>query len=795
MITSLQFTAFYDTIDKAIEDSWKQTKADLYLEALARNLQQLSEELITYGDENLNLDEDLTAGQILDNKEVLIFYYHWLDAAKSFLLLWRNTLFENQKATILEAEGKLSTEGLLQLQLDSKEHIQIARQELNACFAKAEQQSKDKNQPFLKQLESWYKQEVPWPVYRKQITTISRQAAELMEQYELLKHSLKYVNEIKKIISTDLENCTEEVSNAMDMAVEGLTFIRQNVEEQTAKIPAFLEHQEAQILEKNHGEHLMRHLEQKLDRFAGESTISTVIRDSIILQKKIDFKRDISRWLDSEILPVLLEVWELNKQVKNSLKMALINIRNRALLITNEQHEEQNTELNSEGLCQPINNFLQQSTHIENELRGHAQVITGRLEEHFKLSGIFKEEAAFLSVPLQSTINQLRTNKNKAWDKTKAWWHKQGKKIDRLLSWVQEEDALSTSEKIVRYIENRMPKSSNQAYNSIFLTKGYIGESFWVGREQELRRMDVIIKQWKAGYRGTVLLTGNRFAGKSLFGDLISNRYFAQNTIRLAPNSTFFVEGRSFSTTYDLGDALAFISKNSIHSKNLVWLDDLELWQDTENTISQNVAALQTHIDKNFGRIFYLVSLSNQLSNQLNKSNELSRSFQAELPLNTMSLDEINEAIQIRHGATHKELVDKEGALIQGNKFKRLTARVYRTAHANIGEALNLWACGIEPLSGDKVINEAIPDYSLPGFLEADTALVLKILLLEKTSTEYRLRKRFGPAFNPKYSEALMRLLSLGLVKRQLDGWLEMNELAANDMIRLLREQGYLINA
>lgn len=791
--TSLQFTAFYDSIDKAIEESWGHTKTDLYLKDLARFLQELSHELITYGDENLNLDEDLTSDQILANKEVLIFYYHWVDAAKSFLILWRNMLFENQKAYLLETEGLLSAEGRLKLQNDSRESIVAARQELKACFAKAEQNSKNQNKPFLRQLKKWYKQDVPWPAHRKQLTVISRQAQELTDQYQLLNHTLSYVSDIKKIISEDIESCTSEVSSTMDMAIEGLSFIRGNVKDQTGKIPAFLEGLEGKISEKNHSKHFMYHLEQKLDRLSGENQVSTVIRAGVILQKNLHFKRDISRWLDSEILPVLLEVWELNKQVKNSLKMATINIRNRAILITNEQHEDQNTDLNTEGLCQPINNFLQQSTHAENELKGHVQTIEDRLEKHFKLSAIFREEASFLSVPLQSTINQLRTNHNKLWENTKVWWTEQNKKIDKLLSWVQEEDALSSSEKIVRYLENRIPKASNHTYNSIFLTKGYIGESFWVGREQELRRAHSIIQQWKLGYRGTILLTANRFAGKSLFGDLISNRYFARNTIRLAPNSSISVDGRSFSTTYNLGEALAFISKNSIHSKKLVWLDDLELWHSTENTISQNVSQLQTHIDKHFGHLFYLISVSNHLKKQLDTSHELSRSFQAELKLNTMSLDEINEAIQIRHGATHKELVDKTGGAIKGRRFKRLTARVYRNAHANIGEALNLWACNIAPLKGDKVINKTIPDYSFPDFLEADTALILKILLLEKTSTEYRLRKRFGPAFNPKYSEALLRLLSLGLVKRQLNGWLEINELAVNDIIRLLENHGYLI--
>ena len=75
---------------------------------------------------------------------------------------------------------------------------------------------------------------------------------------------------------------------------------------------------------------------------------------------------------------------------------------------------------------------------------------------------------------------------------------------------------------------------------------------------------------------------------------------------------------------------------------------------------------------------------------------------------------------------------------------------------------------------------------------EADQALVLRTIMLEKRTNEYRLRKRFGPAFNPRYAEALLRLLGVGLIQRHLDGWLEIDEVAVNSITRQLRAKQYI---
>ena len=201
---------------------------------------------------------------------------------------------------------------------------------------------------------------------------------------------------------------------------------------------------------------------------------------------------------------------------------------------------------------------------------------------------------------------------------------------------------------------------------------------------------------------------------------------------------------------------------------------------------------LGQHMDRNATRIFYMVSAGNALCQQLEQNQVFSRHFQATIALDNMSQEEIYQAILIRHGATHKELVNAEGLPVEATTFQQQTNRMHRIANGNIGEALNLWAISMDAVGNDKVIQNRTNFHSLPNFIEADQALILRTIMLEKRTNEYRLRKRFGPAFNPRYAEALLRLLGVGLIQRHLDGWLEIDEVAVNSITRQLRAKQYI---
>lgn len=780
---------FYQLLNEATPSPWAADSADEQFSRLVRQGQALCGFLLRQGDDKAEIFD---SEGVTPTQEDYLFYYEWLDVAKQFLILWRNTTFGHLQAQLLLADGDLQDEGFAAWQEAAAPQMEGAAQALLQYLPKREKELAADDRARRRQLEAWGHQALPWPVYREQISTISSQLEDLYTNQRMLHSDSKQLHDLRKMIFRNIHNGLEELKALKELANGAIIYIGENSQDHQGRIPVYLENQEHQLPRTNYGKVFNKQLEKGLEGLSGETQVPVAVDGAMIQVKEIDFRRYISRWLDSEVLPLLYEIWEVSTNIRNNLKMALINIRNRAILLNNDSAELADRSNLAEELVQPLNSFIQQTTDRMEELEDLHQLIHQRMDENFKLTSVFRQREFFLSVPLQSTINQFRNNQNQLLLQLQRWWKRQRKRVERWLTDVQTEDAMSLSEKIVRFVESRQVATDNQAYTSIFLTSGYIGESFWVGRKTELKRVAAVVNSWKKGYRGTVLLTGDRFCGKSLFGDLVSNRHFPNQTIRISPNSTIQFQGRTFTTTYDLEEALNFVSKYRSEQPPLIWLDELELWQNPEFSMRHNVERLGQHMDRNATRIFYLVSAGNVLRQQLEQNQNFSRHFQATIHLDSMNQEEVYQAILIRHGATHKELVGEDGLAVEATEFQQQANRLYRAANGNIGEALNLWAVSMKALNEDKVIQTKKSLFSLPNFIEADQAILLRTIMLEKRTNEYRLRKRFGPAFHPRYGEALLRLLSVGLVHRHLDGWLEIDEVAVNSIIRQLRSKQYI---
>jgi len=776
-----------------IEDVWQTPRIELFIKALAKESEEVFHLIAGRGDESFAYLENPASKE---NRHLLPHYvanYAWAAMAKSFMVLWRDTLFEFKKGYILVNNGEFEAKALDELRTSAQQTIRRAADDL-LPFIEAETARLKKGKGTMeKQINTWSLQHNPWPTYKAQLQEIPKQCQELLAQFEELNQTSDHFKEIIILIDQTFLTCQQELGQARQLAESNILFIEENFDQNLRRIAPHLKDQEEEIEPQNYAGDFGVELEEKLSLLSEKMMVPFQPIGGILQYKEINFQRSTRAWLESEILPLLYEIWELSANIKNNLKMSFVNIRNRILLLANEQGESPQKAIDKEGVGLPLEAFLQETSSWEEDLRQLENLIRERLDKDFKLTAIYNQQQGFLPIPLQSTLKQFRLNQNEVWQKARSWVTQKLSIIQRFKTALEQEESLSTSEKIVRLIESRKGDEANQQYNSIFLTKGYIGESFWVGRAQELQHMEKLIGQWKAGFRGSVLLSGRRFSGKSLFGELIANRFFPQNTIRLSPNSVIHVNGRRFATSFDLGEALDFIQKYTLNTPMLVWIDDLEVWGDANFWLNQNLRKLYQHIDSYSRRLFFLVGTSQWKKAQLDLVHNVSRVFQANIQLDRMSQDEIREAILIRHGATHKVLVQEDGQEVNAQQFKKMVNRTIKLARNNVGEALNLWALSTQKVDEDRVIRQAINNYILPDFITPENALLLRTLTIEKRMNEYRLRKQFGPAFKEKYSGILQRLISVGLLIRHIDGWLEINELVANDIGSLLEQKKYLL--
>lgn len=771
-----RLTAFHGLLDSTIASTWADND---YLMALSKGAETLAENIKSVGDSAYeNLEEGFPEREPLAD---YFLHFEWAEQAKNFLILWRDILFEQQKAELIQLDKKLGAEGLASLKSSSFEAVQNAAEFLKNFPGKKLSTIKAKQKGEKKQLDTWKLQINPWPKYRSQIENLKEQCQELIDHHQKLEQDSISLQSIRSLIDETVIFCQSEIKEFKDTAEQTESFVNANGEE-PGKVANHLEELEANLKMTSYASTFNHALDEKISDLEEKTQVPVSVRGGLIQQREIFFQRRTRQWLESEVLPLLYEVWELTERTGNSLKMSLVNIRNRAILLSKNEGEPLPSQVD---FTQPIDAFVKNAIESEKEVAELKALIDRRLSADFEFSALYRADE-FLPVPLQSTIEQMRLDQSPLLAKGREWIDKINNRLRQARTDVVQESVLSLSEKIVRFVQEQTPDVENSQYSNIFLTKGYIGESFVVGRKNELAHVRKIVDNWRQGFRGAVILSGRRFSGKSLFGELVANRHFIGHTIRISPNSSLQVGSRRITTTTDLGEALNFIEKHTLNERQLIWLDDLELWGDANISLSQNVRRLIRSIDSLSDRLFFLVSMSSWSQRHLSRFHDLNHVFQAEVNLDRMSSAEIRQAILIRHGATHRNLVDSESKEVTPQQFQKMTERIFKSSRGNIGDALNQWCANTHRVDEERVSHTPGTGNTLPNFLRPDNRLLLRSLLLEKRTNEYRLRRLFGPAFKERYGGILQRLIHTGLLTRQMDGWLEINEVAVNEVGRMV---------
>ena len=787
---------FIASLDNSLGSIASTNSHELYLSELKNQVDITKEKIMLLGDlsfEKIKPNSNDTS----DPSTKTPFYFinfQWIEQAKAFLILWRDTFFQGQKALVLHRENKAQTNELEKLRRVSIETLRAASVELKNTLQEGVQPvtSNFHTKAANKQIENWELEENPYPVYRKQLNELTEQVQQLDKEKEVLEKTANELLETKNEISTIIDSFLEETTAVHGHAQRAVNFIETH-DGKINRIASYLEEFEDKLKDADKFDVFSKKIDTAIENLAAKTQVGIDTHQGLIQYKEINFKRSVRQWLDAEILPPLFEIWQLKENIRTGLKMSFVNISNRAILLSKEQVEGQELIWDATEMSQPLHTFSKKMDTWKKELEELKQDINKKLNNHLSVFSAYKTSEDFLYVPLPNTIRQINLNQSEWFRTAQTWVLSRFNQVQNLITTVRQEESLSDSEKIVRLIQSRTIDKNNHQYSNIFLTKGYIGESFCVGRKEEFQHIKELVDQWYAGYRGAVILSGQRFSGKTLFGDMVIRRFFPKNNIQLIPNETIKLNGRHHDCTYDLGASLEFVRKNTLAEKIMLWIDDLELLEDTEHSLSKNVRALCNYLDNYSREDFLVVSMSNWLKNHLNVVHNIDKKFQAEINLDYMSKEDIHEAISIRHGATHQVLVNEEGEEISPKSFQKSVRKIHTKVEGNIGEALRHWTFAIKNLDDEKVIFQQKPQYILPDFLDMDSAILLAALLKEKRTNEYRLNKVFGKPFGKKYRAILKRLQSVGVVIRTTQGELEVNQVLANDIGRLL-EKKQIIN-
>lgn len=763
---------FHNVIDQAIAEFKSSNKDQLY--HFESKVGELVNSASSIGEYSYLQVQDHHSPNNLNHS---LISYEWGEYAKAFSLLWRDVFFQHQLAWLKLRNQKISAPDFQRLNQQSVQVLEDAAKELKQFL---EEGPKRLSQPD-KQLEKWKLQENPWPIYKTQLQQIPEQCSKLQKQSSLLLNAtqvyqsigehfnrafetnLQNLSTLRTTLKSLLQSFTEEESFSANQVVNGMDSLYQKLKG-TSDLTDFEET-----------------MNNYLNQLPKEQQYGVDTANGLLLYKELDLQKQTGTWLDSEAMSAIYELNTIQEQIQNKIGLSMVNIRNRMKLA-----KENGLTIEKEKIEQPLSNFIKSLEKSSQKITALQEQLEGNFKNEFSIPKLYDDE--FLLISMQNTINQYRQQQQKSWDNIQEWLKAKGSVFRQFQKNVRQEEALSLSEKIVRTVRQRTPEVDNSLYTNMFLTDGWIGNSFVVGRSEELNQMASLIENWKLGFRGDVLITGKRFSGKTLFGKLVSHHFFDSKVIELVPGKKVQIAGRHLMVEQDLGAALDFVVKNTLNTPSMVWIDDLEYWANDKITLSQNVKKLLHTIDQYTDRLFFVVSMSNWLKAHLNRVFEIDKVFQSEINLDNMSAADIEQAIFIRHSATHMELVNKDLEEIGPNQFKKICKRIHHYSDGIIGEALHQWTFAIRKRNNEQLLERQTPNYPLPSFISVDLGILLQSIMMSRKTNEFQLRKLFGPAFNEAYQMRLQRIINLGVLKRS-GSWLEINPFLVNDIGKQLQDK------
>lgn len=743
--------------------------------------------------------ENLKESPIADTDELLMAYhlnFQWAELAKGYLLLWRDSLFEVVKGLVGIADGKFTAEAVTQLSASIRSLLVEAaaelREQIQLGLAALQPHSRENK----KKLSAWRLQKNPWPIYQEQFGEIPKQCQRIWGSGKDMQGVAQVLQESRELVigmTTDCIAMAERVSALVQEASEICQeLLSDHPEKHLGKMASKLEDYEGMLDFPNLLSGFNPKLEDTLAQLPETLEFPVGMKGGMVELMEIPFHRRTQSWLKSEVLQLTYDIWELTESSRNESRMTFVNLQNWAIMLSHEIKEGHQREVDAREFVQLTTELQKRLDSSIEKMHLLAAKVEQRLDANFRVMEIYATEREFLPVELQSRIEQLRQNQDKLFEGIRRFFKQMVDRGQQFLKLVEQEESLSTSEKLIRFLQEREADPANAQYASIFLTKGFVSTSFIVGRKDEFEHANNVIETWRKGYRGSLLLTGQRLSGKTLFGELIATRCFDHNTIRLHPNSLFTVEGRKYETSCDLGQALEHIRRHTLSSPTLIWIDNLENWWDSANSYFSNGQAVKHFLEHQGRNSFLMISMSNTLRPRLDKLLDWHNLFLAHINLDKMPAADVREAILIRHSATQQKLVNDNGEELSPQEFKKISQAVHSSAGGNIGEALNKWAISSRLVDESSVRNLFKPGHALPDFIDEDLGILLSSIIMQRRTNESQLRRKFGPAFSPKYALLVRRLLNTGVLLRGIDGRLEVNPILVNDLGDLLHRKRYL---
>ena len=335
-----------------------------------------------------------------------------------------------------------------------------------------------------------------------------------------------------------------------------------------------------------------------------------------------------------------------------------------------------------------------------------------------------------------------------------------------------------------------------QFYINLFSSRSSIGTEFYIKRNDDEQQMESAVTRYREGYRGGILVLGERNSGKTVFCKHAVARHFPNgNVYHIFPLKTGAASvddlTRIVQQTTGYSGSLPQIVSTLAHEAVLVF-HDLELWFERRRDGFQVIQALEQLMDVFSDKILFVFNTNPHSFALINSLEPMHKRFVSIIHLTPFSAEEIKELILSRHYSSgwHFRLNGKEERKLSKYRKAKLFDAYFNFSEGNPGVVLNAWLNNIQRVSGNTLDTcmPEMPELSPLRDLDDDWLVLLAHFALHKRMSAARLERITGLE-ESQFDKMLRQMRHGGLIEEQGRGIFAINRYLEPMLIKVLSEK------
>lgn len=315
-------------------------------------------------------------------------------------------------------------------------------------------------------------------------------------------------------------------------------------------------------------------------------------------------------------------------------------------------------------------------------------------------------------------------------------------------------------------------------YRQLFFGQSGVGETFWVGRKEQVAKAKIAVQEFDAQNGGSILVVGDRLSGKSALLQKLATELFDRRKIfRVHAPPGGSIELKTFerslkkalgATSSDTADSGIQATIGALPSGSVIVLDDLNLWWERSSQGMAVIEEISRAIHSHGSRVLFVLSLETQAFRLINRLLPLSDSALSVLECTPLSAEALKTIVTLRHGSTGLSfrLGGKGEEELGDLALARLFSNHFDYSGGSVGATLRAWVASIRKVKGD-VLDIGPPvrrDWEALDALKDNWVALLLQLSLHKQMSIERLRRVSGVSVG-ELKDDLEVLSRMGLVR------------------------------